>query len=239
MYLPGEWEQFLNSSFPVQEFYNQLEKFINGFETIIPSKNNIFNVFEFLNPQDVKCVLFGEDPYPRLASACGVAFWDKEINSWEDKTNGNSLKNILKSLLVQQGHASYSTKIDECRKIARLVDFKSPPKLFEHWLSQGVLLVNTAMTFSGNKDKKKHFNFWKDFHKTLIALLNKRENSPYYILWGNKAQAWEKEIVQTIDDPAKIIKQGHPTFIHQFMDKNNSTFSPFSEIITKTKISWY
>lgn len=239
MILPYEWERFLNTSFSVRELYFQLDKFTSEFEILVPLKENIFHVFDYMRPQDVKCVLFGEDPYPRVTSACGVAFWDKEINNWDDKTNGNSLKNIMKSLLVYQGHSTYSTKISECRIIARSVGFKSPPQLFEHWLKQGVLLINTAMTFSGNKDKKKHFDFWNDFHKALIALLNKRESSPHYILWGNKAQAWEKDILRTIDDPGKIIKQGHPTFIHQFMDKNDVKFSPFREIIKKTNILWY
>ncbi len=238
MCLPPDWENFFRDSFFLQQFYNNLEIFTDSFATIIPKDENIFHVFDYMGPQKVKCVLFGEDPYPRITSACGVAFWDKEINNWDDKTNGNSLKNIMKSLLVHLRHASYETKISECRAIARAVGFKTPPELFEHWLGQGVLLINTAMTFSGNKDKIKHFEFWKDFHKTLIVLLNKRVTSPYYILWGNKAQAWEKDILQTIDDPGKIIKQGHPTFIHQFMDKNNITFSPFDEIVSKTNISW-
>jgi len=239
MRLPSEWEKFLESSFSLLPFYNQLQEFTDGFENLIPIKKNIFHVFDYMNPQDVRCVLFGEDPYPRFSSACGVAFWDKEINSWDDKTNGNSLKNILKAMLVHKGQATYENKISECRDITRENGFKSPPELFEHWLKQGVLLINTAMTFSESKDKKKHFNFWIDFHKALIRELNKRASSPHYILWGNKAQAWEKEIIQTVDDPAKIIKQGHPTFIHQFMDKNNITYSPFTEIINKTNISWY
>ncbi|KAA3612516.1 MAG: hypothetical protein D8M58_20345 [Calditrichaeota bacterium] len=239
MRLPNEWEIFLNSSFPLQQFYFQLDEFLKEYEFVIPKKKKIFHVFDYMQPQDVKCVLFGEDPYPRISSACGVAFWDKEINSWDDKTNGNSLKNILKSILVHQGYATYKTPISECREIASKNGFKTPPQLFEHWLGQGVLLINTAMTFSGSKYKKKHFNFWKSFHKNLLTLLNKRESSPYYILWGNKAQAWDNDILQSIDDPYKIIKQGHPTFIHQFLDKNNISFSPFEEIVSKTEISWY
>ncbi len=239
MYLNKKWAELLNGLFSVADFYDQLENFLSDFELLIPKKENIFHVFDYMQPADVRCVLFGEDPYPRQTSACGVAFWDKEINSWDDKTNGNSLKNILKALLVQQGRAAYSTKINACREIARSENFKSPPQLFEHWLGQGVLLINTAMTFSGAGDKKRHFLFWREFHLNLISVLNNRKESPFYILWGNKAQAWESDILKSIDDPAKIIKQGHPTFIHQFMDKNNIGYSPFDEIIKKTQISWY
>ena len=239
MRLPISWEKFLKNSLELDKFYNLLEEFVEQYEPILPEKDKIFAVFDYMNPRDVTCVLFGEDPYPRITSACGVAFWDKEINSWTDKTNGNSLKNILKALLVAQGKAKYSSKIDEVRQIALELHYKSPPQLFEHWLKQGILLINTSLTFTNSKDKKQHFEFWKTFHLKLIEALNKREQSPFYILWGSKAQKWEQDILESIDDPEKIIKQGHPTFIHQFLDKNRPDFSPFREIITKTGLSWY
>jgi uracil-DNA glycosylase len=207
---------------------------------IIPEKNKIFAVFDHIKPEQVSCVLFGEDPYPRLSSACGIAFWDKEVNSWNDKTNGNSLKNILKAALVEKGFATYESSIQECRLIAGENDFLSPPELFELWLDQGILLINSALTFSGSSDKKEHLIFWYSFHSALINTLNIQiPSSPFYILWGKKAQKWEVEINRTIDDRQKIIKQGHPTFIHQFLDKDQTTYSPFSEIIRKTALSWY
>lgn len=238
MRLPPSWEIFLTPYFDLISFYKTLDLFISDLNNVIPDKNSIFKVFDYVQPEEVQCVLYGEDPYPRLSSACGIAFWDKEINSWDDKTNGNSLKNILKAILVAQGKAYYTTPISRCREIAKDENFLSPPDLFVHWLDQGVLLINTALTFSGKDDKKSHLEFWRDFHQALIKALNQRNKSPYYILWGNKAQRSEQEIYATIDNPSKVIKQGHPTFIHQFMDKNDQNFSPFSEIINKTGIAW-
>jgi uracil DNA glycosylase len=239
MYLPNEWIYFLKNYLNIEEHNCNLLKFIKEYDFIIPEKEKIYSVFHSVNPSDVKCVLFGEDPYPRITSACGVAFWDKEINSWHDKTNGNSLKNILKALLTAKGITKYSDSINKCREAAHKCHFISPPQLFELWLKQGVLLVNTALTFSGNSDKKKHMEFWRGFHRSLIESLNKRHSSPFYILWGKKAQTWEAVILNTIDDKNKIIKQGHPAFIHQFMNKNDETHSPFYEIINKTGLTWY
>jgi len=239
MQLPADWENFLGDTIGLAAFYNQLQHFVAKHSPVLPVKDKIFAVFEYMGPLDVQCVLFGEDPYPRQESACGIAFWDKEINTWLDKTNGNSLKNILKALTVARGKASYSTKIDEIRIIAGQLNFKTPPQLFEHWLKQGILLINTALTFSNPAVKKEHFEFWQPFHKKLIRALNQRAKSPFYILWGGKAAKWEEVIAASIDDPGKIIKQGHPTFIHQFMDKNRPYFSPFTEIIEKTGLSWY
>lgn len=239
MKLNAAWEEILDPYLNTKRFGEELEGFLNGFPLLIPKKEQIFAVFDKVQPQNVRCVLFGEDPYPRVESACGIAFWDKEIKTWYDKTNGNSLKNILKAVLTAQKQANYKTSIAQCRQIVAHNGFLTPPELFELWLKQGVLLVNAALTFSNSKQKKLHFTFWQSFHKALIKALNNRPHSPYYILWGRKAQAWEADIVATIDNHSKIIKQGHPTFIHQFMDKERPDDSPFTEIAEKTGIKWW
>lgn len=238
MRLTKNWEKFLSPAIEFNFFYKNLDDFLNGAEFVTPQRELIFNVFKYVKPAEVKCVLFGEDPYPRITSANGVAFWDEEIKSWQDKTNGNALKNILKALLVSEGLADYYTKIAECRRIAQERNIKSPPQLFELWLGQGVLLVNTSLTFTSAKDKKKHFAFWRPFHLALIAALNSRKESPFYILWGKKAQRWEEQILKSIDNPQKIISQGHPTFIHQFLRKDKPGYSPFNKIIEKTALRW-
>lgn len=239
MRLPVEWEQLLKPYFDLEIFYPRLDRFVADLPRVIPSKDKIFHVFDYMAPADVRVVLYGEDPYPRVASACGVAFWDLEMESWNTKSNGNSMKNILKALLVADGQATYNNSIDECRILAENCSFLSPAELFKLWLGEGVLLVNSALTFSNNEDKKRHFVFWKDFHQGLIRALNGRPTSPFYVLWGAKAQKWELKIKDSIDDTKKIIKQGHPTFIHQFLDKHNPAYSPFNEIIQKTNLHWY
>lgn len=238
MRLPECWEDTLNSYLNIGKFYKSLDDFTKNYEVLMPERDSIFRVFHLVAPEQVKCVLYGEDPYPRITSACGVAFWDKEITSWDDKTNGNSLKNILKAILTVENHADYRTPISECRDIAREINYKSPGNLFTHWIDQGIFLLNTSLTFSNKMGKKAHFQFWQPFQIAVIKLLNNRENSPAYVLWGNKAGNWKKDILETVDDSSKIIRQGHPTFIHQFMDPENITYSPFQEIIRKTGLEW-
>ncbi len=238
MQLPQEWELFLEPYLNLTEFYTALKRHLHRYSNVLPDPPLLFNVFTFMNPQQVRVVLLGEDPYPRRTSANGVAFWDAEVKHWDDKTNGNSLKNILKALLVSQGLATYETPVSQCRRIAGQKGIVSPPELFRLWLRQGVLLVNTSLTFSGKEDKRAHFTFWKPFHLALLRALNSRSVSPWYILWGKKAQQWETEILHSIDDTRKIIKQGHPTFIHQFLRKEEPAWSPFTEIQRLTGIQW-
>lgn len=239
MKLPESWELFLSPYLDINTLYVDLQTLVSQSEEIIPNPEQIFNVFRYMEPEQVKVVLFGEDPYPRRSSANGVAFWDAEIKTWNNKTNGNSLKNILKAMLVSKGLAVYQTPISECRELANENNYVTPPELFEQWLDQGILLLNTALTFTGNIEKKKHFAFWMPFHRALISALNNRMEVPYYILWGKKAQKWESIISDSASRPAKIIRQGHPTFIHQFLRKEEPQYSPFTEIIEKTGLSWF
>ncbi len=238
MRLPKNWEDGLRPFLDLTAFYRDLDAFVASFPSIVPQKENIFAVFHRVPFSKVCCVLYGEDPYPRITSANGIAFWDAEIKTWDDKTVGNSMKNILKALLVAHGYATYHTPIKECRQIAGRLGIKGPADLFEHWLRKGVLMVNVALTFSSFAEKKKHFKFWEPFHHALIPALNRRPASPFYILWGKKAQQWEPTIVRTIDDPQKILKFGHPTFIHQFLRPDQPTYSPFTQIEQKTGFSW-
>ncbi len=239
MRLPENWENFLAADLDIPRFYKELDSFLMQHTPGIPAGPLIFHVFKRVAPRGVKCVLFGEDPYPRASSANGIAFWDEEIKSWQDKTNGNSLKNMLKALLVARGWAGYETPIARCREIAREKKLPAPAALFGNWLEQGVFLLNTSLTFSGPRAKKAHFAFWQPFHKAVIRALNRREESaPYYILWGQKARRWLPVISETIDSPDKVILQGHPTFIHQFLKKEEPSYSPFTEIELRTGMKW-
>lgn len=238
MRLPPEWKTFIEPYLNTCEFEQELKYFIEKQPFCLPQPEMIFHALQRVEPARVRCVLYGEDPYPRIASANGVAFWDAEIKTWDDKTNGNSLKNILKALLVARGLADYHTSIAQCRLIARQRKLPQPPQLFEQWLEEGILLINTAMTFAGSGNKREHFQFWQPFHLALIRALNQRSQSPVYVLWGRKAQQWKTAIEAGIDDKQKIICQGHPTFIHQFLDKTRPHWSPFNAIEQKSGLSW-
>jgi len=78
MQLPKNWEKFLSQNLDIKEFYTKLNSLIKKSPAVTPGSELIFNVFNFMGPDDVKCVLYGEDPYPRSTSANGVAFWDME-----------------------------------------------------------------------------------------------------------------------------------------------------------------
>ena len=54
----SSWYEF----FKTQDLDNLMDMLDNSSKTIYPSPKNIFRVFD-INPQDIKVVILGQDPY--------------------------------------------------------------------------------------------------------------------------------------------------------------------------------
>lgn len=126
--------------------------------------NDIFNAFVNLTPKDVKVLIIGQDPYPDIKKAHGLAFSYKETEKAKD-----SLKNIF--CKIKNSNPETTNLIP--------------------WREQGVLLLNTSLTYQkGNKDE--HKKRWKKFVNCIIDNLisekTKNSNEPLFImLWGGDA----------------------------------------------------
>jgi len=79
-------------------------------QNYLPSDGRLFSAFKTLPKENLKYILFGQDPYPREKSAIGYAFIDgkvKEIfnaNGLSKEVNrATSLRNFIKMALVAKG----------------------------------------------------------------------------------------------------------------------------------------
>jgi uracil-DNA glycosylase len=105
------------------------------------------------------------------------------------------------------------------------------------WAKQGVLLLNSALTFS--RQPLNFLSLWQPFTQNIIQLLDQQINGLVFVLWGNYAKQYASLIKR---NQAYIIKSGHPSFAavhHQFFNTK-----PFSKVDTllkqlhKTPINW-
>lgn len=155
-----------------QLFQPKLKSIIDESErpkyTTQEDKKIIFNAFDGLNPQDVKVLIIGQDPYPAENRAHGLAFSFKDGQPAQD-----SLKNIFSKL---------ESDLNINNKTSNLTE----------WKNRGVLLLNTSLTL---KNKKGHFTQWKPFINFVIQNLlqeKNKTNKPLVImLWGNPANSIE------------------------------------------------
>ena len=133
---------------------------------ILPSQDHILNALKLTSLDNVKVLIIGQDPYPSAEHAHGLAF-----SSLSDKTPA-SLKNIFK-------------KLEE--------DFpgtKHNSNTLTEWVKQGVLLLNTSLTFEDKNPKilKEHTALWKPVIDNIYQVLINREKTLIVFRWGSHAQ---------------------------------------------------
>ena len=171
--LPEQWQNLIDTS-----VLDQISQKLAG--EFLPRSSNIFKAFE-CDPDLIKIIILGQDPYPNPEHAMGLAFSVPETKN----TLPASLKNIFLELKSDLG-------VD--RKSGDLSD----------WAAQGIFLLNTCLTVLPN-DPLAHTKIgWQQFTESIIAHLSKRE--VIGILWGNHAQKMNHYFAQ-----ADLFTSVHPS----------------------------
>jgi uracil-DNA glycosylase len=162
----------------------------------IPKKEHIFNAFKTLKMNDVKYVLFGQDPYPRAKSASGYAFIDGNVKSIFDKrgtlsadvNRATSLRNFIKMTLLAREDLSK----DDLSPHAIIALDKSDYindiwQLKDNFEKNGVLLLNTSLVFTDKKSCSFHARAWESF---IIDAIDKLDHQKVkLILFGSFAKS--------------------------------------------------
>lgn len=181
---------------------------------ILPSQENILNAIKLTPLNNVKVLIIGQDPYPSSEHAHGLAF------SSLSKNTPASLKNIFKKLKNDFPDCKHSTN------------------LLLSWEKQGVLLLNTALTFEGKDTKllREHTQLWKPVIENIFSILKTRGNL-IVMRWGAYAQKVGEifENVETIT----VMDTTHPSPLsaHRgFMECNH--FIRCNEILKDKAIDW-
>ncbi len=150
-------------------------------EKFLPHPNNIFRVFS-MPLSEIKVVILGQDPYPTPGDATGLAF----------EPGGKKLPaslRIIKTEIFNSNAPMRGSNLD-----------------LSDWHSQGVFLLNTALTVRIGKAGS-HIKEWKWFTEEIVRIVAENTDA-VWILWGAKAQAYEPLIDST--GWRAILKAPHP-----------------------------
>ncbi|MCL4149071.1 UNVERIFIED_CONTAM: hypothetical protein GTU68_010272 [Idotea baltica] len=154
---------------------------------VLPPPDLVFAALEAVQPQDVRVVILGQDPYPTPGHAHGLAF------SVEPDVTPipRSLSNIFKEL-------SDDLNVD------------LPNGNLRHWAQRGVLMLNSALTVeAGNAGSHAKIG-WSVLTKEVIALLSDL-NAISWVLWGCHAQAFRPDIDSGTGTGHQILESAHPS----------------------------
>ncbi len=199
----------------LESLNNSYIEFLKNNTDYIPTKTNIFNAFRTLAKDDVRYVLFGQDPYPREQSASGYAFIDsavKEIFSSsgtlsKEVNRATSLRNFIKMALVARGNLSLDdTSPRAIEKIKKENLINSIDELRRNFEANGVLLLNTSLVFTDKQSSAIHAKAWRTFMVDLLSSLDSHKVK--LILFGNFAKELYKSL--PIISSFEAIELEHP-----------------------------
>lgn len=189
-----------------------------------PSKEKVWAAFDYHELSDLKVVILGQDPYHTPDVANGLAFSTAKKNYIPP-----SLVNIIKEMKDDIGYTE---------RTAQAISKSDYTKVWgEHIASQGVLLLNTALTvLEGQPNSLAHI--WLEFTADLVKAISDNTTNVVWILWGAHAQSYAKYI----NDTHYVIKSAHPSPLSAsrgfFGSKPFSAANTYLLTIDKKPIDW-
>lgn len=169
--------------------YCEIENKRSEGELILPIEAKDSGIFFALNTvdfEDVKVLVIGQDPYPNIEDAHGLAF---------SKKSGKcpaSLKNIFAKIEQETGIHNVNGNLS-------------------FWAKQGVLLLNRALTFTKTESLAMRIKYWESVIDGIISKLLERRKPLVVILWGRQANTippFDKDVTNSM---VKVIRSSHPS----------------------------
>ena len=218
MDLGNDWQALLKEEFE-KPYYLELKAFLKGeysHEVVYPPQEDIFSALKATSYKDTKVVILGQDPYHGPGQAHGMSF-----SVSPGIPVPPSLQNIYKEL-----QASLGCSIPDNGYLM-------------HWANQGVLLLNTVLTVRAGKPQSHQKKGWEVLTDHIITLLNEKEETVIFLLWGTPAKQKQK----LITNPKHVVLTApHPSPLSAyrgFFGCNH--FKEVNEILIKegkTPIDW-
>lgn len=182
-----------------------------------PPLKQVFRAFEECPYDKLKIVIIGQDPYPQMNTADGIAF---------SCSNENKIQPSLRYIFKELEATVYPDGYTWDPNLAR-------------WSNQGILLLNTAFTTTISKIGQ-HYLLWQPFMAFLFDILTFQNPGLIYVFMGAKAKEWAESVPE---NNYKFFTT-HPAFAaHTNNDKWDcqDIFNKISTIVEKNyneKIIW-
>ena len=218
---PGQWNDKLKTFLLGQDIEKVLETLLQEAmdgKRFTPPLKYVFRAFEECPFDKTRVVLIGQDPYPQIETADGLAF----SCSIKDKPEV-SLQQIFKAIR---------------ESVPEQYTDQNPTNNLDRWAKQGVLLLNSALTTTIGKPGT-HQLLWKPLIIHVLDSLIWSDMDIIYVFMGKKAQ----EYMDLIPDNNCKIAVEHPAAASYRKEEwiYNDMFNKINECLllqNKTPIIW-
>lgn len=169
--VPLGWEDFFSSqSSKLRRIDMTLTE--DKCTSIQPSVDLVFNVFHMVEPENIKIIILGQDPYPTDGMANGVSFSTPAHFKVQP-----SLANVFKEIKREYPEWQIPGHGD----------------LYK-WVTQGVFLLNTSLTRNPNINQAspdQHFKkkLWLPFIVEVISYIKRINPMVLFVTWGASARS--------------------------------------------------
>lgn len=200
-----------------------------------PEGAHIFRAFDGISPENVRCVLLGQDPYPCPAFSTGRAFEAGNTKNWLelDKMFSKSVRAFL--LQIAATRFNRAELASDFKKWPQLlneiengkVDFGAPSSIADRWVKSGALLLNSSLTlsrFSVNVDPHQshgHLPLWHPLMLAVLQCLASTNHCFTIITLGESAASITKQAKLRDKNRILIIERPHPAFFKEFLACEN------------------
>lgn len=152
---------------------------------IYPPTAQIFAALDAVAPEQVACVVIGQDPYPTRGNAHGYAF-SVPMGTAVPASLANIQREIHSDLGIEPpGHGN-----------------------LEGWAAQGVLLLNTILTVERGAPLSHKGRGWERFTDAVIAHVAASTRPTVFMLWGAQAQ---RKAAMIDEQRHLVIRTPHPS----------------------------
>lgn len=227
------WEPFLSGE--VLQILSGIEDELK-MQDFTPGPDKVLR-FLTLPLASVNVIILGQDPYPQPGVATGRAFEVGNLQSWSVPFQNISIKNILRA--IYRAYTGEVIKFNDLKaKFDNEFPVLPPTRLFAHWESQGVLLLNTSFTCKPGESGS-HRHLWAPFSSRLLSWINVSFPEIAWFIWGADAL----EITEGLALKNAIVSK-HPMMCFEgkgrdddFLYGKNNCFGVFREQIDWTGFS--
>jgi uracil-DNA glycosylase len=182
---------------------------------IFPPLAARYRALELVAPSDVRVVILGQDPYHRPGQAMGLAF-----SVPRGVRVPPSLRNIHRELkddlgIEPPGHGDLTG-----------------------WATQGVLLLNTALSVRSGAPASHAGYGWHEVTAALLRFASRTASPSAFLLWGAHAQSRSTSIDASRH---RVLAAGHPSFFSQHLFLGCRHFSQANAFLRandRPPVSW-
>lgn len=202
----------------------------------MPKGAHMLRAYDDIAPDAVRCVILGQDPYPEPGFATGRAFEAGNLACWHemDKMFSKSIRACMQQIYAARtGNPDFARSFDDWPTVRSAITdisghFEAPAAIADRWVSEGVLLLNNALTLSRFQvgvdphQSAGHLPLWQPLMLRTLETLVERDRPLVILAFGDSAaQTLDRAGLGQSTGMVQIERRAHPAFAEKLFAEPN------------------